>query len=29
MYEMMHQQKGEDMINHKEFITYKEFLGYF
>lgn len=29
MYEMMHQAKSADAINHKEFITWKEFLGYF
>lgn len=29
MYEMMHQPKSEDQINHKEFITWKEFIGYF
>ena len=29
MYEMMHQSKREDTINHKEFITWSEFLSYF
>lgn len=29
MYEMMHQAKASDAINHKEFITWNEFLGYF
>jgi len=29
MYEMMHMPKSADSINHKEFITWREFLSYF
>ena len=29
MYEMMQLSKQEDAINHKEFITWSEFLAYF
>lgn len=29
MYEAMHSAKNADSTNHKEFITWKEFLGYF
>ena len=29
MYEMMQLSKQEDAINHKEFITWREFLAYF
>ena len=29
MYEMMQLSKQEDAINHKEFITWAEFLSYF
>lgn len=29
MYEMMQLSKQEDAINHKEFITWREFLSYF
>lgn len=29
MYEAMHAAKHADTTNHKEFITWKEFVGYF
>lgn len=29
MYEMMQLSKQDDAINHKEFITWREFLSYF
>ena len=29
MYEMMQLSKQEDAINHKEFVTWREFLSYF